>query len=142
MASSTVQSKLGTVNDPFRWGRVVVGAIVLEAVITAVAISSGLLWAALGHPLGAIWVVIGNPVAFVLGCLVSAVAVRSLPSQQVLHGVMIGIVATVLFFGMTAATISTAAVVAQYGALNFYLGQVLRIAGCATGAFAVRGKAD
>jgi energy-coupling factor transporter transmembrane protein EcfT len=110
------------------WVRVVLGALLLEIVLFAVLVPISFV----STTLFLIAVPIG---CFVLGYLVTRWLLRSISSGLLLHGVLVGIVATAMYFGlvfMQPEGLSSA--IAVYGAPLFWFSQAMRIAGCVTGA--------
>jgi hypothetical protein len=77
--------------------------------------------------------------AFGLGFLVSWWVVRRVPERRILHGALIGIVATIIYVGLCMANPSgIASVVAAYGPVLFVVGNGLRIVGTTAGAWFYR----
>ena len=76
------------------------------------------------------------PVAcLVLGYVVARWATRPIVGHTWLHGLLLGAVATVLYFGLVSARPGGVALVAaEYGPRWFAVAQLLRIVGCAAGA--------
>ena len=110
-----------------RWVRVVLGALLLEIVlIVTLAPLSFISQTA---------VIAAVPIAaFGWGLVVSAWILRKVPSALLLHAVLIGVVATAMYFALVAATPGGfAGAVAMYGVPLFWFCQVMRIAGCAAG---------
>ena len=67
--------------------------------------------------------------------LVSWWILRKVPSAPMLHGALIGIVATAMYLGLVFAQPGGfAAAVGTYGVPLFWLSQAMRIAGCVAGA--------
>jgi hypothetical protein len=110
------------------WVRVVLGALLLEIVLFAVLVPIGFA----STTLFLVAVPIG---CFVFGYLVTRWLLRTLSSGLLLHGTLVGIVATAIYFGlvfMQPDGLSSA--IAVYGAPLFWFSQAMRIAGCVTGA--------
>jgi hypothetical protein len=110
------------------WVRVVLGALLLEIVLFAVLVPISFV----STTLFLIAVPIG---CFVFGYLVTRWLLRTLSSGLLMHGVLVGIVATAMYFGlvfMQPEGLSSA--IAVYGAPLFWFSQAMRIAGCVTGA--------
>jgi len=116
-----------------RWGWIILGAVILEIALIAlfvpmmqfVDISKIAPFAGIG--------------TFGLGFLVSWWIVRKVQGRRVLHGFLIGLVATVMYFAMcTMAPGGLAAVIASYGPVLFYVGNGVRIAGSTAGAYFYR----
>ena len=113
-----------------RWGRVIGFAFALEVVLFATLL-----------PLQAVLSLRVWFVAVAIGCAVFAyaagrLAARGLTSGSVVHGILVGVIATGIYVVINLfAPGGLAAAVAFYGAALFVLLNVLRIAGCAAGAF-------
>jgi hypothetical protein len=110
------------------WGRVVLGALLLEVVLFAVLVPIGFVSTTV--------FLVATPIGcFVFGYLVTRWLMRPLSSGWLLHGALVGTVATAMYFGlvfMQPDGLSSA--IAVYGAPLFWFSQVMRIAGCVTGA--------
>ena len=131
---STIQADLPTLGATrIRWGRIILAALVLEVVIAALTAIPPL-WAEVRRH-ATVFSVYATTVGGIAGYFVSALAVRPLSSRLVLHSALIGIVATAMFLALCALTVSIPTVIAQYGAVDFYVGQSLRIIGCVVGGF-------
>jgi hypothetical protein len=111
-----------------RWLRVIAGALVLEIVLIVTLVPLSFVNMTLfltAVPIG----------VFVFGYLVSWWIVRRVPSAPMLHGVLIGIVATAMYFGLVLAQPGGfGASIAMYGVPLFWFCQAMRIAGCVAGA--------
>ena len=111
-----------------RWMRVVLGALLLEIALFAVLVPISFVNLTLfltAVPIG----------VFAFGYLVTRWLLRNLSTGLLLHGALIGTVATVMYFGLVLAQPGgIAAAVAAYGAPLFYFSQAMRIAGCVAGA--------
>ena len=111
-----------------RWMRVILGALLLEVVlfVTLVPLTFvNMTLFLMAVPIG----------VFVFGYLVSWWMLRTVLSKRLLHGALIGVVATAMYFGLVfAAPGGYPAAVAIYGAPLFWALQALRIAGCVAGA--------
>ena len=117
-----------------RWGRIVAGAFFLEIALIVLFV-----------PLLAWWEM-ASLVPFVpFGCLGLGFAagwwvVRKVRSRPILHGVLVGILATVIYLLLCLANPDgIAAIVAAYGPFLFVLSNVMKIVGAAAGSFA-RGR--
>ena len=107
--------------------RVVLGALLLELILFVVLVP-------IGFANTAIFLIAVPIGCFVFGYLVTKWVLRTLTSGWVLHGALVGIVATAMYFGLVMSSPGgLAAGVATYGAPLFYFCQVLRIAGCVAG---------
>ena len=114
-----------------RWGWIVGGAVILEVgliilfipMLRFMDISRLAPFAGIG--------------TFGLGFLVSWWVVRKVPGRRLLHGALIGILATIIYVGlcMTNPDGGIASVVAMYGPVLFVVGNGLRIVGTIAGAW-------
>ena len=110
------------------WRRVVLGALLLELVLFVVLVPI----VAINQTAFLIAVPIG---CFVFGYLVTRWLLRKVSSAWVLHGALVGVVATAMYFGLVVMQPGgIPEVVAMYGAALFYFSQAMRIAGCVAGA--------
>ena len=108
--------------------RVVLGALVLEIALFVVLVPISFVNLTVfltAVPIG----------VFTFGYVVTRWLVRNLSTRLVLHGALIGAVATVMYFGLVLAQPGgVAAAFVVYGAPLFYFSQAMRIAGCVAGA--------
>jgi hypothetical protein len=110
------------------WIRVVLGALLLEIVLFAVLVPLSLV----SMRLFLVAVPIG---CFLLGAVVTSWLLRTTPSDLLAHGTLVGLLATVMYFGLVFSSADGfQGVVAVYGAALFWFSQVMRIAGCVAGA--------
>jgi hypothetical protein len=111
-----------------RWIRVIVGALLLEIVLVVTLVP--LTFVNMTLFLTAV------PIAvFVFGYIVSWWILREVPFAPMLHGALIGIVATAMYLGLVFAQPGGfAAAVGMYGLPLFWFSQAMRIAGCVAGA--------
>lgn len=139
--NATVQPKIATA-QPIRWGRIVIGAILIEAILIALALP---LLALIDNPL-----VAGTPgvsgdfpiffatvaiACFVAGALGGAWVARPLSSGFALHGALTGVVATAIYLVIVSIPPNTiAATLAAYGPFWFLAANGLRIVGSTLGA--------
>ena len=80
-----------------------------------------------------------GPVVFVFGFIVAWWLLRKVSHRTVLHGALIGILATVIYLLMCLPSPGgLPAVIAMYGPTFFVVGNGLRIVGCIAGAYALR----
>jgi hypothetical protein len=114
-----------------QWGRIVLAAVVLEVILALV---EGPMSVFLKPNYPTFFRSTIHPVGFIVSYLIGWWGVRRISSRLVLHGALVGIVATLLFLALVEVMESIPSVIAQYGVFNFYLGQVLRVAGCTTAA--------
>jgi len=110
------------------WMRVILGALLLEAVLIVTLVPLSFLNKTLfltAVPIG----------VFVFGYLVSRWILRKVRFAPLLHGALIGIVATAIYLGLVFAQPGGfAAAVSTYGIPLFWFSQAIRIAGCVAGA--------
>ena len=117
------------------WMRVVLGALLLEIILFAVLVPIGFVSATVflaAVPIG----------CFLFGYLVTRWLLRTLSSGFLLHGTLVGVVATAMYFGLVfMQPDGLASAIAVYGVPLFWFSQAMRIAGCVTGALYVRQRA-
>jgi hypothetical protein len=110
------------------WKRVVFGALLLEIVLFAVLVPIGFV----STTVFLVAVPIG---AFVFGYFVTRWLLRTLSSGFLLHGTLVGVVATAMYLGLVSMQPDgLSGAITVYGALLFWFSQAMRIAGCVTGA--------
>jgi hypothetical protein len=124
-----------------RWGRIVLAAFLLEVAITAVALPVG---AVFGNPMnsadgppvdGTVFRVVVALACFALGAVFGAWAVARATSGFALQGLLVGLVAMGMYFGLCSlAPGGVAGVIAGYGLWVFVMFNVLRTLGCVAGA--------
>ena len=125
-----------------RWGRIVLAAVLLEIAIIAVAVPVGQIF---GNPLSTganappvdptIYYVVVGLACLVLGAVFGAWAVRGASSGFAWQGLLVGLVAMGLYFGLCSmAPGGLAAVIAGYGPAQFVMFNALRTIGCVGGA--------
>jgi hypothetical protein len=125
------------------WGRIILAAILLEIAITAVAVPVGIVF---GTPMqiqpgepaadATVFYVVVALACLVLGAVFGAWAVRRAASRFALHGLLVGLVAMALYFGMCSlAPGGLAGVVDAYGVGMFVTFNALRTLGCVVGAW-------
>lgn len=109
-----------------RWMRVILGALLLEVVLVVTLVPLSFVNMTLfltAVPIG----------VFVFGYLVSWWILRKVPSP-ILHGALIGIVATAMYLGLVFAQPGGyTAAIGTYGVPLFWFSQAMRIAGCVAG---------
>jgi hypothetical protein len=115
-----------------RWGRIVAGAFLLELVLVIVLVPPLQVY-------GPEKVIpFASPAVFIFGFGVAWWVLRKVPQRRVLHGALIGLLATALYLLMCLANPGgLPAVVAMYGAALFVIGNSLRVVGCIVGAYAL-----
>jgi hypothetical protein len=129
-----------------RWGRIVIGAVLIEAALIVAAIP---LLGYVANPFApgaqasgdfTIFFVSVTVACFVIGAFFGWWVARPIPSRFVLHGALTGIIATAIYLGICSIPPTTiAAVVAGYGPFWFFLANGLRIIGASLGA-ALQGR--
>jgi hypothetical protein len=123
------------------WSRIVGGAFLLELVLFLVLIPIGIAFMPPGGTMtdSTAFLIAVPTGCFVAGAAVSAWILRKVTAQRVLHGALLGVLATLIYFAICAVSPGgIPAVIAGYGAFVFWLSQVLRIAGSIVGAAARR----
>jgi hypothetical protein len=123
------------------WGRILLAAILLEAAIIAVAVPVGAFFGSPLDPPGepaqtsAVYGVVVAVACLALGAFFGAWAVARARAGFALAGLLVGLVAMVIYLGLcSAAPGGIAAVIAGYGLPLFVVFNVLRTAGCIAGA--------
>jgi hypothetical protein len=110
------------------WTRVILGALLLELILFAVLVPIGFVNTTVfltAVPIGCL----------VFGYLVTRWLLRNVQSALLLHGALVGLVATAMYFGLVfMAPGGLSSAVATYGVPLFYFSQAMRIAGCLAGA--------
>jgi hypothetical protein len=147
MLKATIEPRTAASPGRIRWGRIVIGAVLLEA---ALIVAAAPLLGFIANPLApgaqnasgdyTIFFVSVTLACFIVGGLLGWWVTRPLSSQFVLHGTLTGIVATVIYLGICSIPPTTiAAVAAAYGPFWFFFANGLRIVGATLGA-AYRGR--
>jgi hypothetical protein len=142
MTNATAQQQVATSAGRVRWGRIVIAAFLLEALLIVAAVP---LLGFVANPLApgaenasgdyTIFFVSVAVACFVVGTLLGWWVARPLTSQFALHGALTGIVATVIYLAICSIPPTTIpAVVDAYGPFWFFLANGLRIAGSTLGA--------
>src|SRR5262245_8129922 len=128
VTNATVRPAI-TTRSEMRWGRIVIGAVLLETVLIVAAIP---LLGFVANPLApgaqnasgdyTFFFMFVTVACFVVGALLGAWVARPLSSRIVLHGALTGIVATAIYLGICSIPPTTvAAVFAAYGPMWFLL---------------------
>lgn len=123
-------------------GRIILAAILLEVAIIAVAVPFGFIF---GNPLesrqggppvdATVYYVVVGLACLVLGAVFGAWAVARARSGFALQGLLVGLVAMALYFGLCAAAPGgIAGVIAAYSLAGFVMFNALRTLGCIAGA--------
>ena len=112
------------------WIRVVVAAVLFEVVLIAVTVAISLfIEVELVLPFV-------PPVVFVVGFPFGIWVARKPASGLVLHGALVGVVATLIYFGLLLGQFgSLTPVIDMYGPVSFFLANALKILGCVAGAY-------
>jgi hypothetical protein len=124
-----------------RWGRIILAAFLLEVAITAVALPVGAIF---GNPMnidpsappadGTVFYVTVALACFALGAVFGYWGAARSTSQFALHGLLVGLVAMAMYFGLCSlAPGGLAGVIAGYGLTMFVMFNVLRTVGCWAG---------
>jgi len=124
-----------------RWRRIVVGAVLLEFALVAVLVPIGITF---GEPFIPGSSATGDyrvfftavPLAcLVFGYVAGLLVVHKVSTRHALHGLLLGVAATALYLAMTAGTQGgLAPAITGYGAMLFWVTQILRIVGTTAGA--------
>jgi Kef-type K+ transport system membrane component KefB len=142
MINTTAISQTDAADRRIRWGRIVIGAVLLEAVLVALAVP---LLPLVDSPLSGgaadpskdftVFFLVVSAAACAVGALAGWWVARPLSARFVLHGTATGLVATAIYLGICSippGTIPKA--VAAYGAFWFLVANGLRIIGAVLGA--------
>ena len=143
MTNTTVHSEIATPTAGIRWGRIVIGAVLLEAVLI---VAAAPLLGFVANPLApgaqnasgdyTIFFASVAVACFAIGALLGWWVARPLTSQFVRHGALTGVVATGIYLAICSIPPTTiSAVVAAYGPFWFLLANGLRIVGTSLGAW-------
>jgi hypothetical protein len=124
-------------NPGIRWARVIAGAFLVEIVLIAITIPIAL-------SIGVEPFIPFVPFAcFAVGFVVSWWILRKAASRFLLHGALIGIVATAIYLGLVLSQSgSLAPVLEMYGPFLFYTANAVRIVGCMLGGVAARKRVE
>jgi hypothetical protein len=136
--STTVQPPATPARTQLHWGRIVGGAFLLELLLFVVLIPIGIVYGMPGGPSASTDYTIFFT-AVPIGCFVGSYAIsawmlRKVALRRVLHGTLLGGVATLLYLAICATQPGgVAAVIAGYGPLRFWGFNALRIVGAVLG---------
>lgn len=125
-----------------QWGRILSGALLLEAVLFIVLVPLGLAFGMPGAGNGTDYRVFFAAVP--IGCLgfgywFGRWTGRRVASRQALHGALVGIVAFAIYLAVCSIPPNTITlVIAGYGAPRFWLFNGLRLVGCIAGAISAK----
>ena len=114
-----------------RWLRVVIAALLVEVGLAVLGLP---LIAVVGE--AAVFNVVVPILCIVVPFVVVWLATRKLPAARFLHGWLIGIVATLMYFALVIGTSTIAEAAAAYGGMAMFAGvNVLRIVSAAAGGY-------
>jgi hypothetical protein len=120
-------------SSKLRWGWIIAGAVILEVALIILFVPM-LMYTNVSTI--APYAGIGT---FGLGFLVSWWIVRKIPGRRLLHGALIGILATVIYVALCMTNPGGfSSVVAMYGPVLFVVGNGLRVVGTLAGAWFCR----
>ena len=120
-------------SNRLQWGRITIGALLVEIALVLVFVP---LLAVVDIQTLIPFIVLG---VFVFGFAITWWLVRKVRARHVLHGALIGVIATVLYLLLCMTQPGgISSVVALYGPVLFVLANLLRILGCAAGGFVAR----
>jgi lipopolysaccharide export LptBFGC system permease protein LptF len=114
-----------------RWLRVVIAAFLVEVGLIVMALPFIPL---VGEEL--VFRAVVPTACLVVPFIVAWLATRKLPSARVLHGFLIGVVATVMYFALVIVASSIAEAAATYGLPMFIVVNALRVVSAAAGGYA------
>jgi hypothetical protein len=120
-----------------RWLRVVIAAFLVEVGLVVTTLPFLPL---LGEDL--VFRVVVPSACLVVPFIVAWLATRKLPGARVLHGWLIGAVATVMYFALVIGTSSIAEAAATYGLPMFFVVNALRVVSAAAGGYASQRRAS
>ena len=120
-----------------KWLRVLLGGFLIEVVLAVVLIGG---FAAAGVDLAG-GVSTASAVIIGAGCFAAAFLIvlwlgRRIQSHVVLHGFLMGLVATVMYLGLVAASGQMSTALASYGPLTFVTVNAVRLVGAVLGGVA------
>ena len=115
------------------WGRIVIGAVLIEVLLIAVTIPF-----TIANDMDTV-IAIAVPGCFVASFLVACWLLRKVPSNHAVQGLLMAIIATAIYLGLVFASGSLTQVFELYGTFVFLLANGLRLlGGIAGGVFAQR----
>ena len=116
-----------------QWARIVVAAFAIEAFLIVSLVPLGpIIRGAFGERA---YFIVECVLLFTVAVLVTMWFVRKVRLQVLLHGALIGVVATLLFLGLTVASGLLTVAIDSRGPVLFVFEQVLRIIATVAGAF-------
>ena len=114
-----------------RWIRIVVAAVLFEVALIALTVVVSLFM-----PVEAFLSYV-PAVVFVVGFPFGMWVVRKAASGFILHGTLVGVVATLIYLALVLGQFgSLTPVIEMYGPVSFFLANALKILGCVAGAYA------
>jgi len=117
-----------------RWLRVLLGGFLIEVVLAVVLIGGfALAGVDLANGVSTTSAVIIGVGCFLGAFIVVTVMERGLTSQFVLHGVLMGVVATLLYVGLVAGSGQMSVALGSYGPVTFVVVNGVRIVGAVLG---------
>jgi hypothetical protein len=119
-----------------RWLRVLVAALLVEVGLGVTALP---FMAILSEQV--VFQVVVPVACLVVPFIVAYVATRPLPAAHMLHGWLIGAVATALYFGLVLGASSLEEATASYGLALFIVVNLLRLVSAAAGGYAAERRA-
>lgn len=119
-----------------RWLRVLIAALLVEVGLGVIALP---FLAVLSEQV--VFQVIVPAACLIVPFVVAHFATRPLPAARMLHGWLIGVVATALYFGLVLGASSLEEATASYGVPLFIVVNLLRIVSAAAGAYAAERRA-
>lgn len=119
-----------------RWLRVLIAALLVEVGLGVIALP---FLAVLSEQV--VFQVIVPAACLIVPFVVAHFATRPLPAARMLHGWLIGVVATALYFGLVLGASSLEEAAASYGVPLFIVVNLLRIVSAAAGAYAAERRA-
>src|SRR5262249_26029982 len=122
MTRDLVHDRAATDSSRLRWGRIIAGAFLLELALVVVLVPPLQI---LGPDRVIPFV---SPAVLILSFVVVWWLLRKVPNRRVVHGALIGILATAIYVGLCLVNPDgIRAVVAMYGVVGFILANGLRI---------------
>lgn len=113
------------------WIRVLVAAVLFEVVLIAITVVVSLFMEVEA------FLSFVPAVVFAVGFPFGMWVARKPASGFVLHGTLVGVVATLIYFGLVLGQFgSLTPVIDMYGPISFFLANALKILGCVAGAYA------
>jgi len=123
-------------SERLRWWRIVAGAFLLELLLIVALVPPLLIF-------GPEKVIpFAYPAVFMLGFVVAWWLLRRVAHRTILHGALLGIIATMIYLVLCFTNPDgIKAVINMYGLVGFIVGNSLRVVGCAAGGYAAGTRA-